>query len=155
MISLVIVSHCHQIAEGVKELAMQMTREPVNIVPIGGIVDDSGQRQLGTDAVQIATAIHDKWTGDGILILVDLGSAVLSAETALELLPEEMQLIPPEELRKRITANQARRDEINEQIKELSAKRARFASRCSRWSRSLPATATRPPILSAGPRWLC
>jgi dihydroxyacetone kinase phosphotransfer subunit len=91
VISLVIVSHCHQIAEGVKELAMQMTKEPINIISIGGIVDEAGQRQLGTDAVEIAAALHDSWTRDGVLILVDLGSAVLSAETALDLLPEEMQ----------------------------------------------------------------
>ena len=70
---------------------MQMTREPVPIIPIGGIVDEFGQRQLGTDAVEIATAVQTHWTRDGILILVDLGSAVLSAETALELLPQEMQ----------------------------------------------------------------
>ena len=43
-----------------------------------------------------------------------------------DLLPVEMQSISLEELHKRITVNQARRDEINRKIKELSAKRAHF-----------------------------
>ena len=91
MIGLVIVSHCYQLAKGVKKLALQMARDPVKIIPVGGIEDESGQRQLGTDALQIAAAIQDNWTPSGMLILVDLGSAVLSTETALELLPDYIQ----------------------------------------------------------------
>jgi PTS hybrid protein len=51
----------------------------------------SGAAVLGTDAAQIAAAIERCWTPAGVLILVDLGSAVLSAETALDLLPPAMQ----------------------------------------------------------------
>ncbi len=90
MISIVIVSHCRQIAQGVQELAQEMTQAPVPIIPVGGIIED-GDYRIGTDAMRIVEAIQEHWTPDGVLILVDLGSAVLSAETAIEFLPEEMQ----------------------------------------------------------------
>ncbi len=89
MISLLIVSHCHEIAEGVKELAAQMAQGELRIGAVGGIVDEAGKPILGTDASQILAALEELWTPDGVLILVDLGSAVLGAEMALELLPEE------------------------------------------------------------------
>src|SRR5690348_12522747 len=49
---------------------------------------------LGTDAVLVAEAIGRAGSGDGVLVLMDLGSAVLSAETALDLLaPEERERV--------------------------------------------------------------
>jgi phosphocarrier protein FPr len=59
-------------------------------VPIelaGGI--ESPEPALGTDAVLVAEAIERADQGDGVLVLMDLGSAVLSAEMALDLLPAE------------------------------------------------------------------
>ena len=91
MVNLVIVSHSHQVAEGVKTLADQMANHTVKIVAVGGIQDHAGEWLLGTDAVRVAAAIEHCWTLDGVLILADLGSAVLSAECAVELLPDEMQ----------------------------------------------------------------
>jgi len=44
---------------------------------------------LGTDAVRVAAAIEEAWSERGVLVLMDLGSALLSAEMAVELLPEE------------------------------------------------------------------
>ena len=44
---------------------------------------------IGTDAVMVMEAIERAWTDDGVLVLMDLGSAVLSAEMALDLMPEE------------------------------------------------------------------
>ncbi len=44
---------------------------------------------LGTDATRVLRAIEECWSEDGVLVLMDLGSAVLSAEMALDLLPEE------------------------------------------------------------------
>lgn len=91
MIALIIVSHCHDIAEGVRRLAAEMTQSPVSITGVGGIVDEQGRVQIGTDALQILEAIQACWQPDGVLLLVDLGSAILSAETALELLPDEQR----------------------------------------------------------------
>ncbi|MDI9549158.1 MAG: dihydroxyacetone kinase phosphoryl donor subunit DhaM [Chloroflexota bacterium] len=91
MIALIIVSHCHDIAEGVCRLAGEMTQTPVPIAGVGGIVDENGQRQIGTDATAVLEAIESCWRPAGVLILVDLGSAILSAETALELLPDEQR----------------------------------------------------------------
>lgn len=86
-VGLVIVSHSRQLAEGVKEIAEQMTNSAVTIVPVGGAVDGS----LGTNVEAIARGLLQADSGDGVLVLMDLGSAVLSAETALEMLDEAAQ----------------------------------------------------------------
>jgi PTS hybrid protein len=79
MVGLVVVSHSARIAEGIVELAGQMAGE-VRIEAAGG-TDDGG---LGTDAGLIAEAIEAADSGDGVLVLVDLGSAVLSASMAID-----------------------------------------------------------------------
>jgi PTS hybrid protein len=84
-VGLVVVSHSAKIAEGVVELAGQMAGE-VRIEAAGG-TDDGG---IGTDATLIAQAIEAADSGDGVLVLVDLGSAVLSTQLAIdELIGEE------------------------------------------------------------------
>jgi PTS hybrid protein len=83
-VGLVIVSHSAKIAEGTVELAAQMAGE-VSIKAAGG-TDDGG---IGTDAAMIAEAIEAADSGDGVLILVDLGSAVLSTTLAIEELIDE------------------------------------------------------------------
>ena len=85
MVGIVIVSHSARLAEGVAELAREMGGTEVPIAPAGGL-DEPGA--LGTDAVRVMDAIEEVG-GGGALVLMDLGSAVLSAETALDLLPEE------------------------------------------------------------------
>ena len=79
-----VVSHSARIAEGVVELAGQMAAA-VRIHAAGG-TDDGG---IGTDATLIAEAIAAADEGDGVLLLVDLGSAVLSAQLAIDELVEE------------------------------------------------------------------
>src|ERR687897_2691075 len=86
MVGLVIVSHSATLAEGVAELARGRGAE-VPIELAGGI--DAPEPALGTDAAQVLEAIERADQGDGVLVLMDLGSAVLSAEMALDLLPEE------------------------------------------------------------------
>src|SRR5215218_3327594 len=86
MVGLVIVTHSATLAAGVAELARGMGGEvPVELA--GGI--DAPEPALGTDAVRVAEAIERADQGDGVLVLMDLGSAVLSAEMALDLLPAE------------------------------------------------------------------
>ncbi len=86
-VGLVLVSHSAQLAEGAAELARAMAGEDVKIVAAGGM--EPPETALGTDAVRVAAAIEAAWSERGVLVLMDLGSALLSAEMALELLPEE------------------------------------------------------------------
>jgi phosphocarrier protein FPr len=87
MVGIVIVSHSHRIAEGVAELAREMGGPDVRLETAGGL--DLPDHPIGTDAVLVMEAIDRAWSDDGVLVLMDLGSAVLSAEMALDLMPEE------------------------------------------------------------------
>ena len=86
MIGIVIVSHSAKLAEGVVELASNMGGVDVLIQAAGGINEDN---TLGTDPIRILKAIEEVYSEDGVLVLMDLGSAILSSEMALEMLPEE------------------------------------------------------------------
>ena len=81
-VGIVIVSHSAKVADGTLELASQMAGDDVRIVAAGGLEDGS----IGTDATRIMAAIEAADAGAGVVVMVDLGSAVLSASTALELL---------------------------------------------------------------------
>ncbi len=85
LVGIVVVSHSAGIAAGTVELARQMAGPDLRIEGAGGIADGS----LGTDAAAIMTAIEAADTGAGVVVLVDLGSAVLATQTALELLGED------------------------------------------------------------------
>ncbi|MCP6757712.1 MAG: phosphoenolpyruvate--protein phosphotransferase [Fischerella sp. CENA71] len=89
MIGIVIVSHSKRLAEGVRELAVQMVQNHVPIAVAAGIDDPANP--LGTDAIQVYEAIASVYSDDGVLVLMDLGSALMSAEMALEFLPNEQQ----------------------------------------------------------------
>ena len=78
-VGLVIVSHSAQLAGGVVELAGQMAPE-VAIRPAGGLPDGS----LGTDYTLVADAVAAADTGDGVVVLYDLGSARMTAELVSE-----------------------------------------------------------------------
>ncbi|MGF1729102.1 dihydroxyacetone kinase phosphoryl donor subunit DhaM [Photobacterium kasasachensis] len=84
MVSLVIVSHSLKLAQGLLELAEQVTKGKVNIAVAAGI--DDPENPIGTDAVAVMEAIEAVYSEDGVLVMVDLGSAILSAETALDLI---------------------------------------------------------------------
>ncbi|QLE51982.1 phosphoenolpyruvate--protein phosphotransferase [Nostoc sp. C057] len=88
-IGIVIVSHSKQLALGVRELAAQMVQGQVSIAVAAGIEDP--ENPLGTDPIQVYEAIASVFSDDGVLVLMDLGSAVLSAEMAIEFLPEAQQ----------------------------------------------------------------
>jgi phosphoenolpyruvate---glycerone phosphotransferase subunit DhaM len=87
MVGIVLVSHHVKIAEGIKELAAQMAIPDLKIIAAGGLEDGS----IGTDALRISEAVHEAQTDAGVVILADLGSAVMSSETALEFLDEEVR----------------------------------------------------------------
>ena len=77
------VSHSQKIAEGTVELAKQMAAD-VKISAAGGMEDGS----IGTDVSRILAGIEAVQTGDGVVVLVDLGSAVMSSEMAIEMLSD-------------------------------------------------------------------
>jgi PTS hybrid protein len=82
MVSLLIVSHSAQLAAGVKEFAEQVAGGKVQIADAGGAADGS----LGTSVDHIQDRLQQVASPDGTLVLVDLGSAVLSVEMAIEVL---------------------------------------------------------------------
>lgn len=85
MIGIVIVSHSKNLGEGVRELAMQMTQEKIAIAVAAGI--DAPGNSLGTDTSQIFQAIESVYSDDGVIVFMDLGSAILSTETAIDFFP--------------------------------------------------------------------
>lgn len=84
LVGIVVVSHSAKLAEGVVELARQMGGGDVALAAAGGI--DDPESPIGTDAFAIKEAIESAWSDDGVLVLMDLGSAIMNAETALEFL---------------------------------------------------------------------
>ena len=75
MVGIVIVSHSAKIAEGIKELALQMAVGFEGLYTAGGLEDGS----IGTDAVRIMEAIKNADSGDGVIVLADLGSGPFAA----------------------------------------------------------------------------
>lgn len=85
-VGLVIVSHSEKIAAGVVELAAQMAGS-VALVAAGG-TDDGG---IGTSFERVSAGVVEADSGSGVVILCDLGSAILTAETALDFLDDEVR----------------------------------------------------------------
>lgn len=88
MVSIVIVSHSPDLAQGIYALATQMTQGKVQIATAAGV--DDAQNPLGTDAIAIMTAVEEVYSPHGVIIFVDMGSAMLSTDMALELLDPDM-----------------------------------------------------------------
>ncbi len=85
-VGLVFVSHSAKIAEGLVDLAGQMAPD-VALHPAGG-TEDGG---IGTSFDLVNAAIAGADSGDGVVILCDLGSAVLTAETSLDFLDDDVR----------------------------------------------------------------
>ena len=83
MVGLVVVSHSEALAEGVVALAREMGGEELALEAAGGM-DEPGA--LGTDAERVRAAIERAMSDDGVLVLMDLGSALMSTEFAIEML---------------------------------------------------------------------
>ncbi|WP_404313310.1 PTS-dependent dihydroxyacetone kinase phosphotransferase subunit DhaM [Agrococcus terreus] len=88
-VGLLVVSHSRLLAEGVVELAAQMA-PGVALVAAGG-TDDGG---IGTSFDRVVAGLAEADRGDGVVVLCDLGSAVMTAETAIELAdaPERIRI---------------------------------------------------------------
>ena len=82
MIGIVIVSHSRALGNAAANLAAEMVPEEAR--PKLEVAAGLDETTFGTDAAAIAEAIGAVDSGDGVLVLLDLGSAILSAEMALE-----------------------------------------------------------------------
>lgn len=87
MVNILIISHSLKIAEGTKELAEEMKQDEVDIQIAGG----TSGGELGTDADLIQKKLENMDCQDGIVVLADLGSAVMSFNMVKEWLPEARQ----------------------------------------------------------------
>lgn len=85
MVNLVIVSHSAQLGEGVGALARQMLMGDGCKLAIAAGIDDP-ENPIGTDPIKVMEAIESVADTDHVLVMMDIGSALLSAETALDLL---------------------------------------------------------------------
>lgn len=79
MVGLVIVSHSEKLAQGVVDLARMMARE-APMAAAGGLEDGS----FGTSFERISNAVDEVYSDDGAILLMDMGSAVMTAEMVLE-----------------------------------------------------------------------
>jgi PTS hybrid protein len=82
-VGLVIVSHSSLIAEGVAQVVREMAPD-VSVIPAGGAPDGG----IGTDFERIGSAIDSAEAGAGVLVLCDLGSAIMTAESAIDFLDD-------------------------------------------------------------------
>ncbi|MBH0082635.1 dihydroxyacetone kinase phosphoryl donor subunit DhaM [Salinibacterium sp. SWN167] len=81
MIGIVVVSHSPALAQAAVDLALEMVGETP---PPIAIAAGAGDGIIGTDAVKVAAAIDEVASGEGVLVFMDLGSAVLSSTMATE-----------------------------------------------------------------------
>ena len=86
LVGIVVVSHSARLAEGVVELAAQMAGPELALHGVGGTPDG----RLGTDATRIADTIRLADSGAGVVVVADLGSAIMATEAAIETLDPEL-----------------------------------------------------------------
>lgn len=86
-VGIVVVSHSLPLAEAAVALAAQMVHGDSPPIEIAAGTEDGS---LGTDATAVHAAIESLSDASGVLVLLDLGSAVMSAETAYELLEPDL-----------------------------------------------------------------
>ena len=81
MIGIVVVSHSPALATAAVDLALEMVAgdRPAIAIAAGG-----AEGAMGTDATKVAEAIDEVAGADGVLVLMDLGSALMSAEMAID-----------------------------------------------------------------------
>lgn len=84
MVGFVIVSHSRALAESIVEFTRVMA-DGVPVRAAGGLEDGS----FGTSFDRIMEAVEDIYTEDGVLILMDMGSAVMTAEMVIEALGDK------------------------------------------------------------------
>ena len=90
MIGIVVVSHSPKVAEGICDMVQQISSRDGKKMPIyaaGGTKDG----RLGTDPQIVLEAIKKADQGDGVVVLADLGSGVISSQAAIAMLEEPLR----------------------------------------------------------------
>ncbi|KAA9155489.1 HPr family phosphocarrier protein [Microbacterium lushaniae] len=90
MIGIVVVSHSAPLAAAAVDLALQMGGDSPPPIEVAAGTAEAG---FGTDAAEIAAAIDRVASEDGVLVLMDLGSAILSAEMAREFVQTDARIV--------------------------------------------------------------
>jgi phosphoenolpyruvate---glycerone phosphotransferase subunit DhaM len=80
LVGVVLVSHSRKLAEGLADLVRELGGDQVPIIAAGGMDDGS----LGTSYGRIEQAVREADQGAGVLLLGDLGSALLTVKTLLD-----------------------------------------------------------------------
>jgi PTS hybrid protein len=80
LVGVVLVSHSARLAEGLAELVRELGGDQVPVIAAGGMDDGS----LGTSYGRIEQAVREADQGVGVLLLGDLGSALLTVKTLLD-----------------------------------------------------------------------
>ena len=88
-VGIVLVSHSAELAQGAAQLAAQVSGGTVTIIAAGGT--DEGD--LGTSAAKVARGLRLADSGVGVVVLPDLGSAVLTVRAVLEDLDRQSVLL--------------------------------------------------------------
>ncbi|MCP8615449.1 dihydroxyacetone kinase phosphoryl donor subunit DhaM [Salirhabdus salicampi] len=79
-VGIVLISHSVKVVEGIHELVRQVEKNVP--IEIAGGTDDL---EIGTSVEKIQNAIEKAYSDKGVVILFDLGSAIMNAELALEI----------------------------------------------------------------------
>lgn len=85
MVGLVFVSHSIKLVEGLLELSQEMLQSNITILLAAGTSDG----RIGTDVEKIQEQIKLAQSGDGVVVLADIGSGVMSSQMAIDFLDDE------------------------------------------------------------------
>ncbi|MFQ7349793.1 MAG: dihydroxyacetone kinase phosphoryl donor subunit DhaM, partial [Anaerococcus vaginalis] len=83
MINILIASHSKKLAEGLREILIQMAPN-VNILVSGGDKDGN----IGSNFNEINQIINE-YSTDGLVIFFDLGSSMMNCQMAIDMLDDE------------------------------------------------------------------
>ncbi len=131
MVGVLIVSHSKKAAEGIYELAVQMAGKDHRVVAVVGMEDGS----IGTDAIRIKEGIEQANGGDGVVLLADLGSGILSSQMAIDLLEEDIPVQIADAPILEGTISAAVQAAIGGNLKKKSLKRLNWQNRYQNWNK--------------------
>jgi len=80
VVGIVVIAHSRALADGVAEVARAMGAGKIVVRSAGGNVRGG----LGTSIEEVEEAVRAADDGDGVLLLVDLGSSVMTAKMVVE-----------------------------------------------------------------------
>nr|WP_106784390.1 dihydroxyacetone kinase phosphoryl donor subunit DhaM [Lysinibacillus timonensis] len=86
-VGIVLLSHSHDLVKGLEVLLKQIQPD-VPLAVAGGT--ETGE--IGTDVFRISKAIESVMNPNGVVILFDLGSALINAEMAIEMLEDNKNI---------------------------------------------------------------